>query len=133
MPAIPGQKERCMKRKSVLSVVALVAGLLVSVLTPVPAEASCFCLSTRYSGFGTGGGSTCSQAQSNLISSLNFAAEQNCLLWEYSGACNIVIRTGVCSPDPYNPGSYSVDGTLKYSCSLCSSSSSGEEEPQPLF
>jgi hypothetical protein len=120
MPATPGQKERCMQRKSVLSMAALVAAILVAVLTPRPAAAACFCLAERFTAVGSGGGATCFEAQNNLINNLNFAANQSCVYRGYSGACNVVIRTGVCSPDPYWPGSYRLDGTVKYSCSLCS-------------
>lgn len=107
-----------MQRKSVLSMAALMAAILVAVLTPRPAAAACFCLAERFNGSGSAIGSTCSEAQNNLISNLNFAANQSCVFRGYSGACNIVIRTGACGPDPFNPG-YRVDGTVKYSCSLC--------------
>jgi hypothetical protein len=121
-----------MKRKSVFALGVLAAAVLFSVLVPNQAAASCFCLSERFNATGSAIGSTCSQAQSNLISSLSSAADQSCVFRGYSGACNIVIRTGACGPDPYNPG-YRVDGTAKYSCSLCSFASTGSEEPPPFF
>lgn len=108
-----------MERKSLLSVAALVAAILVAVLTPRPAAAACFCLAERFNATGSAIGSSCFEAQSNLFNSLNSAANQSCIFRRYSGACNVVIRTGVCSPDPYNPGFYHLDGTAKYSCSLC--------------
>ncbi|HEX6899884.1 MAG TPA: hypothetical protein VF789_09225 [Thermoanaerobaculia bacterium] len=108
-----------MQRKSVLSMAALMAAILVAVLTPRPAAAACFCLAERFNATGSSTGSSCFEAQSNLINNLNFAANQSCISRGYSGACNVVIRTGVCSPDPYWPGNYRLDGTAKYSCSLC--------------
>lgn len=121
-----------MKRNSVLALGVLMAGILFSVLLPSQAAAGCFCLSERFTATGSAIGSTCSQAQINLINSLSSAADQSCIFRGYSGACNVVIRTGTCGPDPNNPG-YRVDGTAKYSCSLCSFASTGSEEPPPLF
>jgi hypothetical protein len=118
-----------MKRKSLLAVGVLAAGTLFSVLLPAQALASCFCLSDRFSATGSAVGGTCSEAQSNLINSLTSAADQSCVFRGYSGACNIVIRTGACTSDP---SGYHVDGTAKYSCSLCSSATTGEEPP-PSF
>lgn len=132
MPAAPESKERRMKRKSVFALGVLAAGILVSILMPSQAAASCFCLSERFNIIGSAIGGTCSQAQSNLISNLSSAADQSCISRGYSGACNIVIRTGACGPDPYNPG-YRVDGNAKYSCSVCSFASTGGEEPPPFF
>ncbi len=109
-----------MRGKSFLSVAALVAAILVAVLTPRPAAAACFCLAERFTATGSAIGSTCFEAQSNLINNLNSAANQSCIFRGYSGACNVVIRSGVCSSDPYNPGFYRLDGSAKYSCSLCS-------------
>ena len=120
-----------MKRKSVIALGVIAAGILFSVLAPSQAAASCFCLSERFTATGSAGGSTCSQAQSNLISGLSSAVDQNCILRGFSGACNIAIRTGACGPDPFNPGFYSADGTARYSCALCSSGSTGGEEPEP--
>jgi hypothetical protein len=121
-----------MKRKSVLALSVLAAGLLFSILLPSQAAASCFCLSDRFTITGSAIGSTCSQAQSNLISSLTSAADQSCISRGYSGACNSVIRIGTCGPDPFNPG-YRVDGTDKYSCSICSFASAGGEKPDSSF
>ena len=132
MAAAPEQKERIMKRKSVLALGVLAAGILFSVLLPSQAAARCFCLSERFNIIGSAIGSTCSQAQSNLINSLSSSADQSCISRGYSGACNVVIRTGACGPDPYNPG-YRVDGTAKYSCSVCTFASPGGEEPPPFF
>jgi hypothetical protein len=120
-----------MKRKSVFALGVLAAGVLFSVLAPSPAAASCFCLSERFNATGSALGSTCSQAQSSLISSLNSAVDQSCVFRGYAGACNIVIRTGFCGPAPFNPGSYQADGTARYSCAVCFSGSTGGEEPQP--
>jgi hypothetical protein len=119
MPATPEQKERSMQRKSLLSVTALVAAVLVAVLTPRPAAAACYCLAERFTAVGSATGASCSEAQSNLLNNLIFAANQSCIYRGYSGACNIVLRPGACSPDPYWPGNYSLDGNVKYSCSLC--------------
>lgn len=121
-----------MKRKSAFVLGVLAAGLLFSVLLPSQAAASCFCLSERFTASGSALGSTCSQAQSNLISSLNSAVNQSCISRGYSGACNIVIRTTFCGPDPFNPG-YRADGNARYSCSICSFASTGGEEPPPFF
>ena len=108
-----------MRGKSFLSVAALVAAILVAVLTPRPAAAACYCLADRFTAIGSGSGASCFEAQNNLINNLNFAANQSCVSRGYSGACNVVIRTGVCSADPYWPGYYRLDGNVKYSCSLC--------------
>jgi hypothetical protein len=107
-----------MKKKSALTVAVLAAGILFSVLAPSQAEASCFCLSERFNASGSAIGNSCSVAQNNLISSLTSAVDQSCVFRGYAGACNIVIRTGTCGPDPFNPG-YRVDGTAKYSCNVC--------------
>ncbi len=107
-----------MKKKSVLTVGVLAAGILFSVLAPSQAEASCFCQAERFNASGSAIGNSCSAAQNNLISNLTSVSDQSCVSRGYAGACNIVIRTGTCGPDPFNPG-YRVDGTVKYSCNVC--------------
>jgi hypothetical protein len=133
MPATPEPKERFMKRKSVLALGVLAAGVLFSLLLPSQAAASCFCLSERFNASGSALGGNCSQAQSNLINHLTSSVDQSCVFRGYSGACNIAIRTGFCGPDPFNPGLYRADGTAKYSCAICSFGVNGNEEPPPSF
>ena len=109
-----------MKTKSALAMAVLAAGVLVSLLLPSQATAAgCVCLSTRFSATGSAIGSTCPEAEGNLIDNLSFAADQSCLLRGFAGACNVTFRVGTCSPDFFTSGRR-VDGSAKYSCVFCS-------------
>ena len=107
-----------MRKKSTLAAAVLAAGILFSFLAPSQASASCVCLSERFTVFGSALGSSCTDAQNNLIGALSSAANSSCVSRGYAGACNIVIRINACVLDPYNPG-YRADGNEKYSCSVC--------------
>lgn len=115
-----------MKVKSVLAVFVVTAGLLFSALMPQEAAAACICGATRFTANGSAVGNTCSVAQSNLVNILSFTADSSCMSRGFSSACNVVIRTGACSPDPFG-GGVRVDGSVKYSCAVCTAA------PQPLF
>lgn len=108
------------KMKSTLIGAVVVCSLLAVFLLPQGAAASCFCLSERFSGSASAIGQTCPEAQSNLANAIFSSADSSCQYRGYAGACNVVIRTGTCSYDPYNPGFMRLDGTFKYSCLLCS-------------
>ncbi|HEV8582234.1 MAG TPA: hypothetical protein VGX68_24450 [Thermoanaerobaculia bacterium] len=105
--------------KSTCAGVIVAAGLLVTLLMPSQASASCICFTDRFNASGSAVGDTCTAAQNNLISSLSSAATQSCQFQGYDGACNVVIRTGACTSDyPFSNG-FHVDGTAKYSCFIC--------------